>query len=215
MLTIPKTHNIFGEFVNDSYQIATPTRARFAPVPEMFSSITPDNVTSGTRISRFFTLSDFTGASRTRTLLKDVSATTQEIALSNMQRLCFEALDPATEYLGVKPNLVSGLASHDNGNQFNYNPTISATTIVGDSVFESFALGTGCAIQFDEDNESRLYDFALYIQASVIYDRCTLYYSSSRDTPHLIISVNEKARRRTNTVKDGRIMHEGIELING
>lgn len=224
-LIIQKDKTLFGDFIGESYEIPTIERKRFAPIPEKFQGITSENVTNGMLISRYFSLSDFTAAPRTRTLLKNVTATTPDVALANLQRLCFEALDPAVQHVGSKPTIINGLASHQDGREFNYNPTIPDTKIVGDSVFESYALGTGCAIQFPEDNERRLVNFALYIQASVIYDRCTLYYSSKRrrngdtrldaDEPWLIISVNDKMRRRTNTVKDGRIMHEGIKAIDG
>lgn len=212
-LQITKTDTLYGEYYVDAYTIPTFRRSVFAPIPEVYQGMDA-SVSTGTRISRYFTLANFTGAKRTRTGINETSATTPDIAFANMQRLCFEALDPATDYVGMKPTIVSGLASHEVGNPDDYNPSIRSTKIVGDSIFEALARGEGVGIQFSEDNEKRLTLFALYIRASCIYDRCVLAYSEGRSEPTLFITVNDKGRRLCYTTVDQAIVSKGIR-VNG
>lgn len=210
-LQITKTDNLYGEYYVDAYTVPTIRRSVYAPISEPYQGMDA-SVSTGTRISRHFTLANFTGAKRTRTGINETSATTPNIAFANMQRLCFEALDPATDYVGIKPTIVSGLASHNVGNPDDYNPSINSTEIAGDSIFEALARGEGVGIQFNEDNEKHLELFALYIRTSCIYDRCVLAYTKGRDEPTLFITVNERSRRLCYTTVDQAIVSKGIRL---
>lgn len=209
-LKIRKTDDIFGTYDFDAYNIdVVEGRRRYAPIPKPYRALDADEITNGTKISRSFTLGDFTGAERTRTLLKDVTEATPEVVLTNLQQLCFEAMDPATEFVGGKPIVRSGLVSVGTSS-VEYNPTLEGVKAKGDTIFEAFARGEGCAIQYEFDNEMNLKQFALYIRRCVIFDRCVLHHSSVYEDPSLIIVVNGKARRMVYTMKGSNIVSKGL-----
>lgn len=185
-----------------------------APVPKPYRGLKASEISNGTKISRHYTLADFTNAPRTRTRLRDSSVLDAQTTLENLQRLCFEALDPATQYVGQKPRVMAGLSDIDN-DKGTYVPTIRQSEIKGDSIFEAFAKGEGCSVQFDFENITNLQTFALYIRSSVIFDLCVLRYSPVYDEPSLIVSVNDKARRLVYTMDGQTIVGKGIINLDG
>lgn len=208
-LKVSKTDKIFGSYVFDAIEVELIKRRRFVPIPKPFRSLDASTITNGTRISKSFDLSDFTNAFRTRTLLHDATEVTPEVALSNLQRLCFEALDPASEYVGARPIVMSGLANVG-AEAALYNPTLTDTTVQGDTIFEAFCRGEGCALQYEFENVRNLQLFALYIRSSCIFDRCVLRYSDQFDEPSLIVTVNDKARRLVYTMHNKEVVGQGI-----
>lgn len=208
-LKLTKTDTIFGTYEFDAIEVPIIRRRKFVPIPAPYRGLDPDTMTNGVKISKTFSIADFSNAQRTRTLLKDVTEVTPAQALTNLQRLCFEALDPACEFVGAKPTVVSGLANAGSEATL-YNPTLIDASVQGDSIFEAFCRGEGCGIQYEFENVKNLRLFALYIRSSCIFDRCVLRYSDVSDEPSLIITVNDKARRLVYTMDNKTIVGRGI-----
>ena len=211
-LQITKTDSVFGEYAFDAFEIHVPLRRKFAPIAEKYRGVKTTD-TAGTKLSKHFTLADFTASQFTNTKLAHASVNSPEKTLQNLQQLATE-LDPMVTYVGAKPIITHGLASL-NTNPDNYNPTTQAKTHKGGTLFEMLLTGEGCGFRFREDNVKKLHLAALYIRACVKYDRMILRYATGIDEPVLFVSVNESARRTFLTMKDKHAIGKGFIELDG
>lgn len=211
-LQVSKIDELFGPYAFDAFEFPVIQRRKFAPVPEKYQGIDA-SATAGTRISKHFTIADFTAAPNTNTKLAHASLLTPDQTLRNLQQMAVE-IDSMVDYVGAKPIVTHGLASI-NTNPDNYNPTTTAKTYQGGTMFEAMLNGQAMGFRYKEDNLKKLELASIYIRTSVIYDRMILRYVTGIDEPVLLVSVTNQARRTFFTMQDKKVIGKGFVEIDG
>lgn len=111
---------------------------------------------------------------------------------NNLQRLCYEVLDPVVNVVGVRPNIEQGLI-------FAFNTKdIEMDSFLGDQI-----KGNAVVFNFEEDEDEELFLKALeYILDFSLYDRVIVDRTLNRfDASTIKVSVNENKRRMIFRVK--------------
>lgn len=102
---------------------------------------------------------------------------------NNLQRLCFEVLEPAVEFAGAIPKIEHGL--------------LFKTNIEGvdpDSFFSDQLKGNAVVFNFPDRRDSLAYRVFEYLFEFALFDKIILD-TKHYDVPTIKISVNEKNRR--------------------
>ena len=109
-----------------------------------------------------------------------------EVVYKNLQRLCYEVLEPLVDVVGEMPTINSGLLFSSNTSGFDQ-----------DSFFADQVKGNAVIISFPDDStDKKIVDAFNFISEFCLYDR--LIYDTSKKTysvPTISVSVNQSKRK--------------------
>lgn len=121
------------------------------------------------------------GSSRTR------NAYDNETVYRNMQRVCYEVLEPVTEFVGSIPTINTGVIFVSN-----------VKGIDQDSFYADQIKGNAVVFSFPNDStNTQIKDAYNFLSEFCLYDR--LIYNGSLTVPTVSVSVNNKKRRIKST----------------
>ena len=189
----------------DSYQLEIYRRNKFLPIPKKFkiekypADVIDPFDEETVKLSNNFTDSDF--------ISKRIQGTADPILpfvgsenvieeaprhhfsivtiYDNLQRLCYEVMEPVYEMAGTKPNIESGLLFRD-----------SLRGVDMDSFFSDQIQGNAVVINFSNDENNEIINLcANYIIEFSLFDRFLIDNTLKKyDRPTLMVSVNSKKR---------------------
>ena len=117
---------------------------------------------------------------------------TNTFVYNNLQRLCYEVLDPVVNIVGVRPNIEQGLI---------FAPNIDGIEI--DSFLGDQIKGNAVVFNFEEDSDEEFFLKALeYILDFSLYDRVIIDRTLNRFNASTIkVSINDNKRKMIFRVK--------------
>ena len=189
----------------DSYQLEIFRRNKFLPIPKKFKiEKYPEDVIDPFDEETFQLSSNFSDSDFIRKRIQGTANPTLPYVGSenvieeaprhhfsiktiydNLQRLCFEVMEPVYEMAGKKPNIESGLLFRD-----------SLSGVDMDSFFADQIQGNAVVMNFSNDENNEIINLcANYIIEFSIFDRFLIDNTLKKyDRPTLMVSVNSKKR---------------------
>jgi len=101
----------------------------------------------------------------------------------NLQRLCIEALQPATDFLDIVPTVQVGLVQADN-----------TQGIDPDGIISDFTKGNAAEFNFPNEPDHVAYRVFEYLLEFSLFDRLR-FDSATYSKPSIIVSINERRRK--------------------
>lgn len=196
----------------DSYQLEIFKRNKFLPIPKKFKiEKYPEDVIDPFDEETFQLSSNFSDSDFIRKKIQGTANPTLPYVGSenvfeeaprhhfsiktiydNLQRLCFEVMEPVYEMAGKKPNIESGLLFRD-----------SLRGVDMDSFFSDQIQGNAVVMNFPNDENNEIVNLcANYIIEFSIFDRFLIDNTLKKyERPTLMVSVNNKKRGITGFVR--------------
>ena len=118
------------------------------------------------------------------TSLRKKNHYSNKFVYDNLQRLCFEVLDPVVDFAGVRPTILNGLLFTEN-----------TKGIDQDSFFAEQTKGNAVVFNFPNESDNKIVNKVfLYISEFSIFDTL-IYDNKNYDIPTIKVSVNDRKRR--------------------
>lgn len=185
--------NSLGGAPVEGYSIPLVERKNFLPIPSYlklrdedipnrFESVDPDVdslVTNNPQLSKNFRANKLVKFS----LNNQGHLYDNKFIYNNLQRLCIEALQPATDFLDIVPTVQVGLIQADN-----------TQGIDPDGIVSDFTKGNAAEFNFPNEPDYVAYRVFEFLIEFSLFDRLR-FDSTTYSKPSIIVSINERKRK--------------------